>query len=70
MRSSVHYAVDWRKSNIEFDVPLRQILTKCIPTLSRLTEYSVLNKNKIASGAEIFSHYTDRDLCVGVLHSD
>jgi len=30
MRSSIHYTVDWQKSNIEFDdVPLRQILTKC-----------------------------------------
>jgi len=30
MGSSIHYAVDWRKSNIEFDaVPLRQILTEC-----------------------------------------
>jgi len=30
MTSSIHYAVDWRKSNIEFGaVPLRQILTKC-----------------------------------------
>ena len=29
-RSLIHYAVDQRKSNIEFDdVPLRQILTKC-----------------------------------------
>jgi len=30
MRSSIHYAIDERKSNIEFDaVPLRQILSKC-----------------------------------------
>jgi len=29
MRSLIHCAVDWRKSNIEFDaLPLRQILTK------------------------------------------
>jgi len=30
MKSSIHHAVDKRKSNIEYDaLPLRQILTKC-----------------------------------------
>jgi len=58
MRSSIHYAVDWRKPNIEFDaVPLCQMLTKCS---SIKQAYQVLCAEWTRKMAcKIFSHYAD-----------
>jgi len=63
-RISIHYAVDYRKSNIEFDaVPLRLILTKC----RMLTKYCACAKRTRTIWCKnLPTLHRYRDLRVGV----